>query len=301
MKRGEKLDNKTLLIIIGAVLAFVLLIPVINLMSGKKGGSLLRMPGIFTQTITPGPPKDSLAEVPSAYTNNVVLRIPILMYHHVGPLPGKPDALRKDLTVSSEDFEMQLAWLKAQGYESITLSDLQLFFQKKFSMPSKPVIFTFDDGYDDVFAYAQPLLKKYGFKGSYAIITQFPGITMGTNTYASWHQIKGAVKDGAEIVSHTQDHFDGTDKKYSDSFILQNYTDSIKDIKNNLGNNTTVLIYPYGHYNAHLIDLAKKAGFEMGVTTNFGKSVGLNNLMEVPRVRVHGHETMETFQKLINE
>jgi peptidoglycan/xylan/chitin deacetylase (PgdA/CDA1 family) len=234
------------------------------------------------------------AQKPANFVN-----IPILMYHHVGPLPDQADAVRKDMTVSTDNFELQVAWLKSQGYESITLNDLLQYSKGKFILPQKPVILTFDDGYSDVFDNAVPTLKKWGFVGSFAIITQFPGITQGTNQYATWQQIAQANKDGMEIVSHTQDHFDALNSHYDPGFISRNLGDSRKDLQNNAGIDTKILIYPFGHYNTQYIKLAREAGFEMGLTTKFGQKLDMQNLMELPRVRVHGNEDLETFKKVI--
>lgn len=227
--------------------------------------------------------------------------IPILNYHHVGPMPKDANALRYNLTVSTENFELQVAYLKGQGYESVTLHDILLYSKGKKQLPAKPVVLTFDDGYSDVFDYAVPILKKYEFVGSFAIITQFAGMNFSGNSYASWDTIRSAKKQGMEIISHTQDHFDGSNKSYYDGFILRNLQDSQKDIRDNLGTTVPVLIYPYGHYTQSYITLAEKAGFEMALTTKFGKTVDFENLMETPRIRIAGATTFEHFQQLIKQ
>lgn len=229
------------------------------------------------------------------------INLPILMYHHIGQLPAQADATRKDLTVSLEDFEMQVAWLKGQGFESISLRDLLNYSKGQLQLPEKPVIFTFDDGYQDALVNAVPILKKYNFAGSFAITTQFPGIDVGNNQYADWQTIKQAKKAGMEIINHTQDHFDGTNPKYDEKFILRNLTDSRKDFENNLGQSLPILVYPFGRYNQKYIGLAKQAGFEMGITTKEGKKILLDNLMEIPRIRIHGENSLEIFQERILE
>lgn len=229
-------------------------------------------------------------------------RVPILMYHHIGTPPPGASAVRKDLTVSPDDFGLQVKWLYEQNYKSISLKQLLDFKNGKAKLPEKPVVFTFDDGYKDVFDNAEPILKKYGFSGSFAIITDFPDRPeQGDNTYASWQQIAEAYRQGEEIVSHTSDHFDGKDKKYSQEFIFENLSGSREAIKNHLGFDTAILIYPYGHYTDGYISQAQKAGYQMGVTVHEGKIINLDNLMEVPRIRVHGSEILEKFKKLISE
>jgi len=237
----------------------------------------------------------------SAILKGRTVKIPILMYHHVGDLPPKATRLRSDLTVSTSDFEQQVKWLSEQGFTSINLENIYQYSQHQFTLPKKPVVFTFDDGYDDVFLNAIPILKKYGFIGSFAIITQYPKTQLGDNFYASWQEIAQAQADGNEIVSHTQNHFDGTNKKFNADYIYQNLSGSIADIQNHLGLTTNILIYPYGHYNSTYIGQAKKAGFVMGVTVHEGSLINLDDLMQTPRIRVHGHEDFERFKRLVSD
>ncbi|MCL5666662.1 MAG: polysaccharide deacetylase family protein [Patescibacteria group bacterium] len=226
-------------------------------------------------------------------------KIPILMYHHIGDVPAHADAIRRDLTVSEETFSEQVKWLKDNGYESVSLQDLLLFAQGKTSLPPKPVIFTFDDGYEDAFQNAIPILRQYGFVGSFGVITNYPGQTQGTNIYASWDEIFAARRQGMEIVCHTQNHFDGSDKKFASDYIYNNLNGCQKNLATHLGQAEPVLIYPFGHYTASYIVQAQKAGFKMALTTHQGQLNSLNNLMQIPRVRVHGNEDLEQFKKTI--
>jgi len=228
-----------------------------------------------------------------------LLRLPILMYHHIGYVSPQADRITDDLTVTPEDLTEQIKWFSEQGYKSISLQNLYDYTQGHFVLPTKPVIFTFDDGYDDALTKAVPILKKYGFSGSFAIITSYPGTTLGTNTYASWDKIKQAAEQGMEIVSHTSSHFDANNPQYNFSYMLDDLTNSIKTITQHLNLTTKVLIYPYGHYNDLYQQAALQAGFVMGLTERGSSWIKTNNLMQLPRVRVHGHETLQTLQKIL--
>jgi peptidoglycan/xylan/chitin deacetylase (PgdA/CDA1 family) len=245
--------------------------------------------------------REPLVVSPEAMQNGRVITLPILMYHHIGVLPENAGKIEADLTVPTANFEAQVKWLNQNGYVGISLEDIYLFSLGKFTMPKKPVVFTFDDGYQDALVNAPPILKKYGYAGSFAIITQKPGTAAGNNVYAPWQDISQAYNDGNEIVSHTQNHFDGKNPKFSPNYIYQNLNGSIADIKNNLGFTTNILVYPYGHCTDTYIAQAQKAGFVMGVTVHEGKLINLDNLMEIPRVRVHGAETLEEFEKIITK
>lgn len=221
--------------------------------------------------------------------------VAILMYHHVGMLPEDGDGIRRDLTVSPENFTEQVEWLHANGYQSVTLEQVYLASQKLFALPKKAVVFTFDDGYKDVFDFALPVLQKYGYVGSFAIA---PGL-LEKPDYATWAQVLSAKTVGMEVVSHTETHFDGSSSKYSSEFIKQNLTESLKELDSHLGAVPRILVYPYGHFTPEYINIAQSLGFSMGLTTAFGKYVDPNDLMHTPRVRVHGTEPLSRFVEIL--
>lgn len=223
------------------------------------------------------------------------LPVPILMYHHVGPLPADADALRRDLTVSAEDFETQVAWLSQVGYVTASLADVYQATQGKLSLPPKSIVFTFDDGYADVFTYAIPTLQKYRMQGSFAVVPGF----LGQTDYATWDMVTQARQLGMEIVSHTENHFDGSSSKFDAKYIQENLEQSLRELESRLGPIPRILVYPYGHYTPAYIESAQQVGFVMALTTHYGRHVDVHNLMLTPRVRVHGHGTMEKFEESI--
>lgn len=225
------------------------------------------------------------------------LYLPIVMYHHIGDTAPQSDATQKGLTVSTQNFQQQMEFLKNEGFTSITLADLIAYTERKFKLPTKPIIITFDDGYTDSFENAVPVLVKTGFKGSFAVITGFTGQTFGSNSYATWEQIKNAQKEGMEIVSHTQNHFDGSNPVHKTEDIFGNLVGSRQDILEHTGNVTNILIYPYGHYTKEYITQAEKAGFKLGATTHEGTTLDLTKPMELPRVRITPGMDLEKFKK----
>lgn len=255
-----------------------------------------------SELFTAFPKKRNQAPVSAAtVASGKSVNVPILMYHHVGGLPAGADAITTDLTVPASAFAEQVNWLKSQGFNTITLHDLFEYSLGKFKMPTKPLIFTFDDGYSDVFENAIPALTQYGYVGSFGIITAKVGHVEGNNTYATWDQIKSASDSGMEIVSHTNSHFDGTNPKYSLAYERDDIAQSLKELKSHLNTSTNILIYPYGHYNEQYRQAMHAAGVVMGVTEIHSADVNLSDLDEVPRLRVHGRESLTTFERVIND
>ena len=223
------------------------------------------------------------------------LWVPILMYHHVGETPDYADSTRRDLTVSLSDFTTQVNWLAGQGFHSVTLEQVYQATQNRLVLPEKPIVFTFDDGYTDALTNVPGILRSHGYTGSFGIITRY----VGQPDYATWDQIRNAQAQGMEIVSHTQDHFDGSSRKYNYEFIKENLTGSQQDLAQELGIGSHILIYPYGHFTAEYIQAAQDSGFDMALTVAYGSRVDPSNLMQVPRVRVHGNETLERFIEIL--
>ncbi len=80
--------------------------------------------------------------------------VPILMYHYIHPDPGPDDPVGQGLSVSPELFADPLAYLAEQGYSTITMAELADAWQGRRSLPSKPIVLTFDDGYRDFYTNA---------------------------------------------------------------------------------------------------------------------------------------------------
>ncbi|MDE2312473.1 MAG: polysaccharide deacetylase family protein, partial [Patescibacteria group bacterium] len=136
---------------------------------------------------------------------------------------------------------------------------------------------------------------------TFGIITQYPSQQQGDNFYAPWPRIAQAKQDGMEIVCHTQNHFNGKDPKYSAVYIYENLSGCQQDISSHLGSAEPFLIYPYGAYTPTYIQQAQKAGFAMALTIHYGQYVDVADLMQTPRVRVNGDESLARFAKVMSE
>jgi peptidoglycan/xylan/chitin deacetylase (PgdA/CDA1 family) len=128
------------------------------------------------------------------------LVVPIFMYHHVSRRPAR-DLLDYNLTVTTNDFAQQLTWLQQNGYHSISETDLfnALYYGKV--LPAHPMMLTFDDGYEDMYTDALPVILQHQDRGIFYIITGMIG-----RDYMTWEQIQTLAHDGMQIASHTVHH-----------------------------------------------------------------------------------------------
>jgi len=233
--------------------------------------------------------------IPAPTPTPVVLpdqaRVPILMYHYVSELPPNPDRYRRDLTVLPENFEAQLQYLAEAGYHTITLADLYLHLTQGYPLPEKPIVLTFDDGYRDAYEVVFPLLLDYGFTGTFFVLAtpahfESPG-------YLTWAHMKEMSDAGMEIQAHGRDHVDLRGCPY-DYLIYQ--TLGIQEaIQYHTGRLPRFFCYPSGRYDANVITVLKSAGYWGAVTTEWGKTHTREDLFEMPRLRIRGSDTLESF------
>ena len=100
-------------------------------------------------------------------------RVPILMYHHLSEGEGSGD------TISAAVFESHMEALGEAGYTAVTFEELRAYVETDAQLPEKPVVITFDDGYESNLTLAAPILEKYGMQATVFAI----GVSAGKDTY----------------------------------------------------------------------------------------------------------------------
>lgn len=246
---------------------------------------------IPTPTVTPTPIREL---IPDGVSREATL--PILMYHHVGELPPDADAIRRDLTVLPEEFKAQLAYLAEEGYQTIHLSDLILHLQMGQTLPPKPIVITFDDGYRDTFTNAYPLLKKCGFVATFFIITRLAD--ENRQDYLSWSEIKTLHAAGMEIGSHTYTHPDLRGQPYD--YLVWQILGSKEAIEARIKEPVRVFSYPSGKYDQQVVEVLKATGFWGAVAIGQGAYQSSEQPFELQRIRVRGSYNMYDFRYWLN-
>jgi peptidoglycan/xylan/chitin deacetylase (PgdA/CDA1 family) len=222
--------------------------------------------------------------------------IPILMYHHIAVAGPGADAIRRDLSVSPANFEAQLRYLVEHGYEPITLESLILHLQVGLSLPPKPVILTFDDGFKDQYTNAYPLLKRYGFTGTFFVISGF--VDEGRPEHMSWSEIELLHANGMEIGSHTYTHPSLAGKSFD--YIVWQVLGSMEAIEARTREPVRFFSYPSGQYDQQVVDVLESAGYWGAVTVEAGSLQTSERPFELKRIRVRGAYDLEDFDHWLN-
>jgi peptidoglycan/xylan/chitin deacetylase (PgdA/CDA1 family) len=214
------------------------------------------------------------------------------MYHYISVPPADADVYRVGLSITPDTFSKHMEWLKANGFQTITL--YQLIYALNIGwppLPERPVIITFDDGYEDNYRNAFPVLKQNGFTATFFILTDVtdrkePG-------YMTWDMLKEMQQAGMSIEVHGREHLEMAPQDHD--WLLYQLQGSAETIEANLKYKPRFVSYPAGKHDQLTIDTAHEVGYWGGVTTTFGAHHYKNALFELERVRMASDWTMEQF------
>ena len=195
--------------------------------------------------------------------------VPILVYHHVRP------GSMSTLFVSPEDFDKQLEYLQYYGFHTISFTDLADYFEKGKPLPQRPIIISFDDGWENQFEYAFPILQKYHDTATFYVVTDY----LNHGNFMTTEQLKTMVAAGMAIGCHTRSH------PYLTSLGAERAWDEIAGAKAILeadGFKIDTFAYPYGAYNKEVVATVQAAGFRSARTVEGDTRVTADGLETLP-------------------
>lgn len=228
--------------------------------------------------------------------------VPVLMYHKVSPFR---QAGGKGLRVTPRQFAWQMAYLRRQGYVSITPADLAAAMRGERNLPPRPVLITFDDGYRDNYLYAFPILRENGFTATVFVVANtigktnsFDAATQPPNAMMNREELLQLAEAGWVIGSHTLNHPHLT--RVTREAAWEEISASRVALEEKLGRPVRYFCYPYGDFNAEIAEMVKRAGYELAFTTIQGPAALIGAPFTVHRLRVNGYTSREEFRRLFD-
>lgn len=201
--------------------------------------------------------------------------VPILMYHSIDQ-----NADTSKLSVCPESFSRQMEFLRKKNYNIVTLEKAASFISKKEKPPARTIAVTFDDGFENNYTVAYPILKKYNIPATMFVIVN----RVGSPGFLTWEEIKEMSDSGLiTIGSHTRVHFWllNSDKRFLDEEV--NSSKNILEEK--LGKSVDTFCYPMGAFDSASKKAVKDAGYLCAVATN-PSGVSLNDLYALRRTKI---------------
>ncbi|MBZ0100161.1 MAG: polysaccharide deacetylase family protein [Taibaiella sp.] len=227
----------------------------------------------------------------------------ILMYHMVSE--HRQGARFNKLRVPPRMFELQMRWLSENGWHFATMSELML----NRDLPKKTVVITFDDGYEDNYLQAYPVLKRYAAKATlYLVVERFnrdwsvnkklhhdSGELMREPKLSNV-QVEEMLSSGlVELGGHTMTHANLAQLGHEDK--LSEIVAAKSELQRRFGQDISSFAYPFGIYDAPDVSICADAGFSSAVTTNEGIDRDrFFNPFLLKRIKVSGKDSMFAFK-----
>lgn len=230
----------------------------------------------ITPTSTPVPL--TFAQLNTLY--GPCVHVPTLMYHHVQDLALAKTQGRLGLTTGPQNLASQLTYFKQHGYNTVKISDLINFFDHAAPLPSKPILLTFDDGYDDFYTNAYPLLRE----NNYSAVMFLPTGLLNNPGYLTWSDISAMSGTGlVYFANHTWSHHQ---LKTTANIVHSEISTAATQLSDHGLDASKVFAYPYGTVSATAQTELAKDGFQLAFTTRPGSTLCSKQRLNLPRLRI---------------
>jgi len=232
--------------------------------------------------------------------------LPVLVYHHI------QNHVTSDVSCTPEQFEAQLKAILAAGYTPLTIEQTARFLADGLEDKiEKPVLITFDDGYESLYTFAFPVSQKLKIPMTVFVITSRIGRRLQFAEYLHENQMAEMYRSGLwDFGSHTHDmHSDNL--RIFDAFgpvknnpvidlMTRDLAMSSSRIQAIVGKKPEAIAWPYGKFNGCISTIARKAGFKLHFTSCSGYNEVGANPFSIKRIPVTSRDNAFSVLKKIS-
>jgi peptidoglycan/xylan/chitin deacetylase (PgdA/CDA1 family) len=288
-ERKRQIRQRRILALVGLLAVVAAIVVVVEVASGGSGNGA-RVGGVRAGTVKSAAPVNEPSktngeiEGEGGKVRNATPEpgwephtgpVPILEYHELGEAPASEPY--PDLYVTRPDFRHQLEWLERNGYQAVTLEQVEDAWYRGGTLPPKPVVLSFDDGYRPQFTFALPQLRKHGWAGVLNLKAE------GSDLYES--NVKAMLAAGWELAAHTIHHLDLTELEPEQ--LEEEVAGSRQILQREFHAPVKDFCYPAGRFDPTVIDAVETAGYE-GATTEIPGYAESGKPYELARFEVLG-------------
>jgi peptidoglycan/xylan/chitin deacetylase (PgdA/CDA1 family) len=211
--------------------------------------------------------------------------VPILLYHHVAA----------DREITSAVLERQLRSMLDQGCQCFSMDQLLNVLRGDQRVTAPAFVVTFDDGYQDNWAHAFPVLKELSLPATMYVVTD----RIGTEGFLSWSDIETMASSGlVTFGSHTRTH-----RHFVRRETYANLDDELRQSKaileEKLGKSCDHLAWPWGDYETAWLPLVKAIGYRSAATTLSGANGEGKDPYKLKRINIRKPE-LDWFHQRLN-
>ncbi|MEW2133561.1 polysaccharide deacetylase family protein [Streptomyces sp. NPDC005435] len=224
--------------------------------------------------------------------------VPVLMYHAVA---AAPNAATRMLSVAPEAFAEQMALIGDLGLTPLTTAALAEHWRLRRPLPRRPVLITFDDGYEGVHRHALPVLAQHGFPATVFVSTGWVRGRYDTggslDTMLDWDQVRALADAGVEIGGHSHSHpqLDQLD----DTALEWELARSTDIVTGELGVRPRSFAYPYGYSDRRVRRAVRAAGYAQALAVGNTLARRAQGPYALRRVTVRRTTGVEEFEQLV--
>lgn len=209
--------------------------------------------------------------------------VPILLYHSVST---DDSGLMHRYTMPPDLFRTHMAWIAQRGFETLTVSHYAAALRGETTLPGRPLLVTFDDGYADFLEEAAPVLCEYGIQATLYVTTRPIGDrrrgTMAGRLMLTWSELREVAALGVEIGGHSHDHaqLDVLSRREA----LRQVTTCKGLIEEHLQITVRSFAYPHGYNSARTREAVRAAGYSSACAVKNARSHVLDDTWALARV-----------------
>ncbi|MFG2678916.1 polysaccharide deacetylase family protein [Streptomyces sp. NPDC048392] len=225
-------------------------------------------------------------------------RVPVLMYHAVAAAPN--DATRA-LSVTPEAFAGQMAAIADRGRTPIGTAELAAAWRSGGPLPRRPLLITFDDGYEGVHRYALPSLAEHGFPATLFVSTGWlrgPYDTGGApGAMLDWDQVRELAAAGVEIGGHSHTH--PQLDRLGEERLRHELVHCREIVAGQLGAAPASFAYPYGYSDRRVRRAVRETGYAQALAVGNGLARRAQGPYALRRVTVRRSTGPDEFARLL--
>lgn len=237
-------------------------------------------------------------QVELSYILEAAIRISTLLYHHINT------RFANNITLTPSEFRLQLEFLRRNDYRVISLATALEYLHRGQAVPARSVLLTFDDGYEDFYTTAFPILQEFGYTATVFPIVGVMGQWNEWNRRApyiayhlSWSQINELAQQGISFGCHTMAHHSLV--RFEEKRVRYELETARDVLAQRIGQPVETLSYPYGDYNGLTRRVAAQL-FQAAFAVEQGAWDWRADPLAIRRLKVDPGASPEQFGRLLN-